>query len=389
MVRLFRVLASSLRFLANPTGSAIFLKVLPCSPSTRSSVCSRYCILKDLYRVSFLPLETLSFNLGDGAMTTSTTSNETSYTGIPSSPIPATVESVSVWSYILLAIFPIFAVLHILSSPAPWWLTTLKALSVLLPAGLILSLLLYRLTDAGVSKNFVIYQVFLAGFPLYILIAVVELIFTIIAFLLLFHNEVRRVAQADKDAQRQVMAKIFANLPTWKLIAMAFIFAFLVAALCEEAGKFLLARRWRNTGYGDIGLKGIVAVSTAAGLGVATTEHFMATLASGLLSSWFRAVLAFPIHCGTAFLMGVKMAEGALHNMAGVGVFTILLLPISFHGMFDFVALVIAPFAKQHKALIALLPIIQVLIAVVLWVVAYRQYRNFVQKDENETSSLV
>jgi RsiW-degrading membrane proteinase PrsW (M82 family) len=129
--------------------------------------------------------------------------------------------------------------------------------------------------------------------------------------------------------------------PLFNVFVMSFFEAFLVASLCEESFKFLVARFVSVMPGRDFPYS-VVIYSAAGALGLASLENMMYIVSAsardpigGLFTAVTRALLAVPLHTTTGVLIGVDMAfkkfRGEDRNY-----FRVLLVPFLLHGIYDF-----------------------------------------------------
>lgn len=116
--------------------------------------------------------------------------------------------------------------------------------------------------------------------------------------------------------------------------------AYLVAGLCEELLKYLIAHyAMLNTGEFNHPY-GAVVYSLAGALGFATLENvgyvFTGDGRIGLVTALFRAALSVPLHATTGVLIGVSMAEKHWQIGEPKSIPQMLLVPILIHGTYDF-----------------------------------------------------
>ena len=128
-------------------------------------------------------------------------------------------------------------------------------------------------------------------------------------------------------------------------LAYAFFEAFLVAALCEEVGKFICMKwlTWKSKHF-NYRYDGIV-YAVAVSLGFAAIENVVYVFdpdGSALVTAILRMILSIPAHLMFAISMGLfygpmkwadnmgnKKAVSAFHTLS-------LLIPILLHGFYDF-----------------------------------------------------
>jgi len=115
----------------------------------------------------------------------------------------------------------------------------------------------------------------------------------------------------------------------------AFIQAFLVAGLCEEAFKFLVLHRFcaRKEDF-DEPMDAMV-YGVLASLGFATLENVLYVLEGGLEVAMLRAVTAVPAHACFGGLMGYFYARGHFGSGGRKAYVAALVIPILVHGLYD------------------------------------------------------
>jgi RsiW-degrading membrane proteinase PrsW (M82 family) len=116
--------------------------------------------------------------------------------------------------------------------------------------------------------------------------------------------------------------------------------AFLLAAVPEEAFKFIVLRRYCvNHPAFDEPMDGIVYGVTVS-LGFATAENLLYVLDGGMHVAVGRAFLAVPCHALVGAVMGYHVGLAAFSRGERSGLYAkALLLSILFHGLYDFAPL--------------------------------------------------
>ncbi|MGE4421641.1 MAG: PrsW family glutamic-type intramembrane protease [Pseudodesulfovibrio sp.] len=116
--------------------------------------------------------------------------------------------------------------------------------------------------------------------------------------------------------------------------------AFLMAAVPEEAFKFIVLRRYCvNHPAFDEPMDGIVYGVTVS-LGFATAENLLYVLDGGMHVAVGRAFLAVPCHALVGAVMGYHVGLAAFSRGERSGLYAkALLLSILFHGLYDFAPL--------------------------------------------------
>jgi RsiW-degrading membrane proteinase PrsW (M82 family) len=122
--------------------------------------------------------------------------------------------------------------------------------------------------------------------------------------------------------------------------------AFVLVGMCEELAKWAalvgVVYRWREF---DEPMDGLL-YSVAIALGFATLENFLFLHSRGLAIAWQRAVFAVPAHALFGGCMGFYVgrakfarADATRAWQVGRALALSLLLPIGFHGAYDFALL--------------------------------------------------
>jgi len=129
--------------------------------------------------------------------------------------------------------------------------------------------------------------------------------------------------------------------PLFNVFVMSFFEAFLVASLCEETFKYLVAR-FVNVVPGRDFPYSVVIYSASGALGLASLENMMYIVTAsakdpigGLFTAITRAFLAVPLHATTGVLIGVDMAKKKF-QVEEKSYFRILFWPFLLHGLYDF-----------------------------------------------------
>jgi RsiW-degrading membrane proteinase PrsW (M82 family) len=119
---------------------------------------------------------------------------------------------------------------------------------------------------------------------------------------------------------------------------------YIVVALVEEGCKYVFLRwkTWNNPNF-DYVFDGIV-YAVFVGLGFAIAENISYTYSYGLGVAVGRAFTAIPGHCMFAIFMGYfygnarKAASHGKNGLAAANNFFALVVPLAFHGTYDFLA---------------------------------------------------
>jgi len=133
------------------------------------------------------------------------------------------------------------------------------------------------------------------------------------------------------------------SVPTlFEIFFASFTNAFLVAALCEEVFKYIIAisvsvKPGRDTPYS------VLVYSAAGAIGLATLENMMYILLTGVKGSLIltlftaitRAIMAVPLHATTGVLIGVDVGQRKF-NQSTRNILQTLAIPFLLHGTYDF-----------------------------------------------------
>jgi len=172
--------------------------------------------------------------------------------------------------------------------------------------------------------------------------------------------------------------EVFTSFMDEDTILFQLIDAFLLVALVEELGKYLVLRliTWRSRHF-NYRFDGVVYAAVTA-LGFAAFENVSYIGAYGFQVALYRGLSAIPGHCADGILMGIfygqaKVLEGK-GDLAGSKRYRrlALLIPVLEHGFYDFCA------GLEGGILAALFPYYVLLLNAVIFVVVWRQS----QKDE-------
>jgi len=126
---------------------------------------------------------------------------------------------------------------------------------------------------------------------------------------------------------------------------ISFVESFLVASICEELFKYMLAILVTVKPGREVPFS-LVIYSMSGAVGMASFENMMYILNLGLkgsalqtgITSIARGILAVPLHCCTGALIGVGVAKKRF-KFEEISFFRILLLPVLIHGFYDFFAI--------------------------------------------------
>ena len=115
------------------------------------------------------------------------------------------------------------------------------------------------------------------------------------------------------------------------------IFAFLVVALSEEVSKYAMVRLFAfNKKAFDEPFDGIV-YAVMVSMGFATLENIGYVYQHGMATGIMRMFLSVPAHATFGVLMGYQMGLAKFDSTnRGIHLLLAILLPVLFHGLFDF-----------------------------------------------------
>ncbi len=132
-------------------------------------------------------------------------------------------------------------------------------------------------------------------------------------------------------------AEIYFNQFPDQTISGVAISAFLVVALTEEFGKFIILRYYSYPKKSfDEPLDGIV-YGVMIGMGFATVENILYVQKFGMQTGLLRMILSVPAHATFGVLMGYHAGKAKFDKPnSGILLFLGLLWAVLFHGVYDF-----------------------------------------------------
>jgi len=141
----------------------------------------------------------------------------------------------------------------------------------------------------------------------------------------------------------------------------SFVEAFLMAALCEETSKYLVAYFVRVEPNLDSPYS-VVIYSMANAVGLATLENLMYVLSVGAsgniertaITAVLRAFIAVPLHASTGIMIGVDMARNKF-EMGHKNYFEILAVPFVVHGVYDFCMMFSSSYYDQNGEMLVII----------------------------------
>lgn len=324
----------------------------------------------------------------------------------------------------------IFVVL-VVGSPNPWY-ALLFAILAVLPAGLIGRFLLNNFKDEAVPNSFLFKQFFIGAVPLIMFVVFIETAVSVVFILLIFRPELKQVQSLVTDGSRGIVGgatlnairsfgtlvshqkvgsgqqndafpeKLFEISPFWKVILFAVLTAFIVAGVIEEVGKWIVAQRYKKVDYDPenyeagrkIGCRGILAVACMGALGFATIENIAYVLGLSMTPAegfpfelvgmaLLRGFLAFPVHVGAQFYVGVSAAQRYVFQDPS-NVSLALFIAVLFHGSFDTASLVVAACIKKKllaEWTIALVFPFHIFLVILLLLLCRGRYKALLERE--------
>ena len=163
----------------------------------------------------------------------------------------------------------------------------------------------------------------------------------------------------------------------------AFYTAFIVAAGTEELVKWFIVKRlvWTNPEF-DQHYDGII-YAVFVSLGFALIENLMYVFNGGLHVALMRGVLAVPGHGFFAVIMGyfLSLAKFEKGSQRSRHMVFSLLMPIIFHGLYDFALMYMGNLGEKNPMLSLGLAILFSVVVIRLWIVGFKNIRKHLIKD--------
>ncbi|GJQ13503.1 hypothetical protein GpartN1_g5294.t1 [Galdieria partita] len=233
------------------------------------------------------------------------------------------------------------------------------------------------------SLSFIIEQLGLGAYPAFILALFVEVGLSIgLQSLLGFDmssasEQIFRNPLSIDEALRDKL---------WQLLLFYFLNAMVVAAFVEETVKYILALRHRKLVISP-GIKGIIGCSVCGALGLAGMEHLFYCLnfllssdwLTAVLSGFFRAIIAFWLHCLTGFFIGLRRARVDILGDS-LSYFSVIWLPVLVHGTMDFTAFSLGTIFEDTW-LVVLVPCLDIfLLSIFTWTTSM-EYKSTSERE--------
>lgn len=299
----------------------------------------------------------------------------------------------------LLAIITIGAA--VIVSPNPFY-TLIFIFVAVLPAFVLLRVIRRHFQDDAVPPFFLVSQFLFATVPLTFVVFIVEALLSLIFFYILLSPELYTVLEKGGEQQLSI-DELKSLLPTWKLVLLALLSAYIIAAITEESAKWLLSRRYRNVNElainqeneSKISIRGILAIACASALGFATFENILYLLqwSTPTKSGGFplvraglavlRDLFAFPLHIGTTFFIALVEARRYVLSDT-LSVWSAFATAIFFHGTFDACALVVA--ALVFKGIVpewveVIAVLVQACLVILLIILCRSRFQALIQRE--------
>lgn len=160
-------------------------------------------------------------------------------------------------------------------------------------------------------------------------------------------------------------------------LSQALVEYFLVIALVEESGKYIMLRQgsWNNPAF-NFQFDGVV-YAVCVGMGFAIIENIEYVFSYGITTALVRAVTSIPGHCVFAIFMGHYYGKAKLYaNMGDAGRssayrFMSLFIPTLIHGIYDFTC------SSESEIMF----LIYIVFIVVLYVFAFLRLKVYSRED--------
>lgn len=286
-------------------------------------------------------------------------------------------------------------------SPNPFY-TLIFILVAVLPAFIWLRIIRRHFQDEAVPPYFLASQFLCATVPLTFIVFIVESLLSLIFFYIVLSKELHSLLEKAGEEPLSIddLKLLF---PTWKLVLVALLSAYIIAGITEESAKWLLSRRYRAIDELDvnqdnglkISIRGVLAIASVSALGFATFENIMYLLqwSTPTKSGGFpiiraglallRDLFAFPLHIGTTFF--IALVEARRHVLSDtLSLWSAFTTAVFFHGTFDASALVIAALVfkgviPEWVEVIAL--VIQAFLVILLVILCRSRFQALIQRE--------
>lgn len=315
----------------------------------------------------------------------------------------------------MLVFFVVFILAFlVVISPNPWQ-TVLFLILSLVPSYPFFRYIRYAFPDPAVSRSFLASQLLLAAVPGFLIVANIQTLITALVGFLVFNSNYEAVTLAlddidssslsSDDYNNAILEALSKIVPLWKILVFFCLIAFLASGPIEEFAKWAVARRYKqivpNEPADDsvvpsrIGVRGILASFCIPAIGFAMSENifFMLGVANARRDSFSwstaasvlgRGILAYPLHVGAQFLIGVASAQ---RDVLGdqVSVWAAVFTAIIIHSMFDlvgFIVLVLVAADKVGNWLGALVPAVDLIVVLFLGILCWSRHRSLVQREK-------
>ncbi|GJD11199.1 hypothetical protein Gasu2_53390 [Galdieria sulphuraria] len=225
----------------------------------------------------------------------------------------------------------------------------------------------FRYGNPPLSLSFIIEQLGLGAYPAFILALFVEVGLSICLQSLLGFD----MSSASEQIFRNPLSIDEAlREKLWQLLLFYFLNAMVVAAFVEETVKYILALR-----------------HLCGALGLAGMEHLFYCLnfllssdwLTAVLSGFFRAIIAFWLHCLTGFFIGVRRARVDILGDS-LSYISAIWLPVLVHGTMDFAAFSLGTIFEDTW-LVVLVPCLDIfLLSIFTWTTSM-EYKSTSERE--------
>ena len=188
------------------------------------------------------------------------------------------------------------------------------------------------------------------------------------------------------------IAELYFNQFPNQTISGVAISAFLVVALSEELGKFIILRFYSYSKKSfDEPLDGIV-YGVMIGMGFATVENIMYVQKFGIQTGFLRMVLSVPAHATFGVLMGYHAGKAKFDKAnSGILLFLGLFWAVLFHGVYDFFLFLQGnPYVKDYipNFLLFIGAVVSFIVAIRLSLKQIKKHRLLSQQTFNPTETM-
>lgn len=323
-------------------------------------------------------------------------------------------EPLTVCNRFLLILIAVFIIVAVVLSPSPF-LTLVFVILALVPAFPFVRYVNRNFRDRAVSRSFLVSQLVIAAVPLLIIASQIEWILSALIGLALFNAEYSKVEAAlenldaadtagEDDFNTKLIETMAKTLPVWKIVIFFVLFSFFTAGAVEEIGKWIVANRFKriepeqpadaNATAPRVGCRGILASFCMTALGFAAAENtgFVLGIVQANRNKFsfeavgvvlFRGILAYPVHIGSQFYIGVSTAQRYVFKDPG-RVWPAVLVAVLFHGAFDAISLVFVVLITLKKIPVwtgTVVPVFDLVLIVLLLLLCRWRYKALLERE--------